>query len=504
MQPEQHVEELGQRAGQGVGQGRRNIGRHSSRWVYVRAGCLFWRHIAREPHLGWLMAVLAAASLLVGSLLIPWWRVSIPEGRPLWVRPLDLFEAAMHRRAALKLETSQEWEKARWEWRLAITQRPGSSDFEEHFLANVLHASRRDSPVRELALGHARRLATLSRAPGARLRLVSRVFEHFQADQRLVSLLESLPTESGSLRDVLLARARVRLGDEVLSTELLHRLCIDTDDSESELYRLAVLSWGTNTAAGEAAEKLARIVNGPRANPLSMRLGFYGALREGDISAAARLLDRLDSAGASTPLDHASLWRRLIDSRLAGEARRRAQDFLMTPVSSHELIEVTRGLWQLNEQELGLAYLDRYLEVGAGEPVVWRMYGGHLIRAQRWDDVRRLAARLSANPIARRPLAGLADYFEGMAAHGHHQALRAASLFSSAAGSTLDDPESAWMVTQEVVRLGYAVPARAWLRSRMEQFSRLPGYWLLLRSTAESLQDAELLALAVRGLYRSG
>ncbi|MSU35339.1 MAG: hypothetical protein EXS36_09525 [Pedosphaera sp.] len=450
------------------------------------------------------MAVLTAASLLVDWLLVPCWRFSTPESRPLWARPLDLVEAAMHRRVALQLETGDEWEKARWQWRLAIAHHPCNSDFEEHLLANVLHAPRRDSSVRELALGHARWLATPNRPPADRLRLVSRVFEHFQADQRLVSLLESLPSESGPLRDVLLARARVRLGDELLSPELIHRLCVDTEDSESELYRLAVVSWGSDIAAGEAAAKLTGLVNGPCANSLSIRLGFYRALREEDISGATRLLDRLDSAGASTPLDHATLWRRLIHSRLPEEARRRAQNFLMPPVSSHELIEVTRGFWQMDEEGLGLAYLDRYLEVGAGEPVVWRIYGGHLLRAQRWDDVRMLATRLLANPIARRPLAGLADYFEGMAAHGHHQALRAANLFSAAAGSSLDDPESAWIVAQDVVRLGYAVPGRAWLRSRMEQFSRLPGYWLLLRNTAESLQDAELLALAVRGLHRSG
>lgn len=407
----------------------------------------------------------------------------------------------MHRRAALKLESADAWEKARWQWRLSITHQPCDSDLEEHLLRNLLHAPRRASSDRDLALWHARWLAKRSHLSENRLRLISGIFEHFQADQSLISLLESLSAESDPLRDVLLARTRVRLGDEDLSVDQVQRLCVDNGDAESDLYRLAVLSWGTDTTADEAAEQLMNRVKEASVNPLSLRLAFYRALRKWDSSVAAQLLDRLDSAGASTPMDHAALWRQLIHSRLTREARQRAQDFLMPPVSSRELIEVTRGFLQLGEEDLGLAYLHRYLEVGAGEPAVWRLYGEHLKRAGRWDDLRTLASRLSADPIARRPLAGLAGYFEGIAAHGHHQALRAASLFSAAAGITLDDSESAWIVTQDVVRLGYAGPAREWLRSRREQFHRLPGYWLMLRNTAETLHDAELLALAVRGLH---
>ncbi len=407
----------------------------------------------------------------------------------------------MHRRAALKLEASDAWEKARWRWRLAIVHQPYNSDFEEQLLRNLLHAPRRASAERDLALWHARWLAKQSHLTENRLRLVAAIFEHFHADQWLISLLESLAADSDPLRDVLLARTRVRLGDEDLTSDQVHRLFADRGDAESELYRLALLSWGTDTTADEAAAQLMNRVDAAPVNPLSVRLAFCRALRKRDISVAAQLLDRLDSAGASTPMDHAALWRQLIHSRLVREARHRAQDFLMPPVSSRELIEVTRGFWQLGEEDLGLGYLHRYLEVGAGEPAVWRMYGEHLVRAGRWDDLRTLAARLSADPIARRPLAGLAEYFEGMAAHGHHQPLRAASLFSAAAGTTLDDSESAWIVTQDVVRLGYAGPAREWLRSRRDQFQRMPGYWLMLRNTAETLHDAELLALAVRGLH---
>lgn len=465
------------------------------------------RHLIVEPRFRWAWLTVLGMCLVLGAAVPRIWITSPPETLPIVrVSLIDLVEANLYKKMALRAEAGGEPQRAYELWRTALHNNPADLSVVRGSISNALLLPARNSTYFSTAVRNCFWLLQLTHTNRADFDFSLGVYERFGVDDLLLyslqqaSPLSSYETEVG-------CRALIRIGETERFREIRSQLGPAPEGGLLELYDAAYDAArgddsGTRTA-GVAKLERAAVASDPVRSIEALKLLLIAYRGVTNAAAYGTTLDKLHDLHRDVPLQHAGYWKLLAASGRAEDAIAHARKYAMPPVNSSEVLRISETFILLGLIDDAINYLEKFApEVGVSGDV-WINLTDLLISEKRWADLRRVATEMRTHSGARGLLGGYTYYLEGYALRAEGGDQDASVAFELVPSGNIRDSELALKVAAKLLEFGSPKPARR----LMEQIQRVhvsnPLYWAQLVRVAHALKDSALILEVAEKGYKS-
>lgn len=444
--------------------------------------------------------LLTAALLGVASMLPAVWRVS-PEGflPVIRVSGLDLLQARALKGSAARAMSAKQWDDAHYCWAAAWSHNPADAAALRGVVESWIQVGRRGVTCDPAAL-HVLNLLRLAQTNHSDLLLALRVFEQSGHSQVALRLIQ----QSNCLRSEALARVALRTLLYHGRPEEFEQKWRDLPsgfqrDAELRLYHAAHTAVHATApdARRLALEILQDAVRQPEWQALASRLQLKVSAAFQDIQAQREALDRLALCESDTLADHLSYWELLSENSRCGDAVRLIQNSALAPARLGEMISMAGVLFRCGEEDRAFEFVGRCADTFGQTSGFWVFYGNELLRAQRWELLRRVSITMR-NRSLHQQLAAFSFYLEGRAELGLRRPAAASAAFAKISQWSFPSAQLALQVGAALLDLGYSTHAVPILEPLENEFQSHAEFWMLLFAAADQAKNSELMLAAGR------
>jgi tetratricopeptide (TPR) repeat protein len=445
---------------------------------------------------------LVLLALLFAGCLPRIWTVS-PRGflPTIKVSGLDLAQCWNLKRSAAKAMATEKWRDAHFASLAAWANNSADPEALRGVLTSWIKSGERGQssvPAAWQSLW----LLRLTATNVVDLQLATQVFEESGNLELIVDLLAPRTGQLPDRLEALYLKTLFQYGDTKAFCQAWDAL----PDSarfmpELQLYHAACTAMvGPLDARQSAVELLRQATNIAELSITGLRLQVKVSETRSDAEGCQAALAHLSDSGSDRFSDHFSYWRLLVRLGRHNEAIERIAACGKTPAFAQEAISLAQLYIDLGMGDRAFEYLKSSVSDFGFASNYWIFYGDALLKAGRWDDLRRVALELRQRNRDWQLIA-YGYYLEGRAELGLQRKSAALSAFEKMREWKFTSCKLALHTAAALIRIDYPAIAVQILRPLEAELSDSVEYWMSLFFAAHRLKDHELMLTASSRAY---